>query len=58
MVKFKNDRNISDREWDIYWNGTTEQWEEIREEVQREIEKQTSQRNFHERDRHNPSKCL
>ena len=41
-AKFKKEENISDREWDIYWNGTTEQCEEIREEIRREIEKQAS----------------
>ena len=36
-AEFKKKRNISDREWDIFLNGTSEQVEEIREEVRREI---------------------
>ncbi len=37
-AKFKRERNISDREWDIFRNAL-QRGEEIREEIRREIEK-------------------
>ena len=41
-AKFKEERNISDRVWNMFRNATPEQREEIREKIQRETKKQTS----------------
>jgi len=39
---FKQDKKISDDDWDVFKNGTQEQWDSYRERLWREFESQQS----------------